>query len=148
MPTLLDYLQITGGGKLAGRGLIHGGTRLHDWAPSCCLKRLGPLVGTSPISGDPRAPPPPTADLWSGFPPASRQGTADMSRRSWLSRLDVLSPSGWRPGRRADTPRHPMAPGAAPATRGPSPVVRSDPPATPPQETQAGAALGFYQFYF
>lgn len=85
----------------------------------------------------------PTADLWAGFPPAARQGTADMSRRSWLSRLDVLPPSGWRPGRRADTLRHPMAPGVA----RPGPGVRSGPPVTPPQETDKQALhWGFTNF--
>lgn len=43
MPTLLDYLQITGEGELVRCGLVHKQTvRLHDWAPSRCLKRLGP----------------------------------------------------------------------------------------------------------
>ncbi|CAI9167323.1 unnamed protein product [Rangifer tarandus platyrhynchus] len=102
-----------------------------------CPQKQGPALPRPRVQGD----------LWSGFPPVSRQGTTDTSRHSWLSRLDVLSPSGWRPGRWADTPRHPTAPGVAPATRGPGPGARSDPPATPPQETDKQAPRwGFTNF--
>lgn len=58
MPTLLDYLQITGEGELVRRGLVHGQTvRLHDWAPSCCLKWLGPPEARPPSPGAPPGPP-------------------------------------------------------------------------------------------
>lgn len=119
MPTLLDYLQITGEGKPVRRGLIHGGTvRSHDWAPSRCLKRSGPPASMSPISGGPTWPTPPqTSGL--DFPLLLARGP--LIRRGVLGCHDWTSchlAGGGQGGGQTpcDTPRRPGRPDPAPAS--------------------------------